>query len=137
MDLKYDSLKNDYNILKCEKESAEEDLNQYKEDYASLRTKYDNVKYKYDKLKKKTKPKTVTSKSSSNSNNSPSGSNSSSSSSSNDDDSSSSTSYTVYITDYGQKYHAAGCRYLKKSSISISKSDAIQRGYTACSHCHP
>ena len=45
--------------------------------------------------------------------------------------------YTVYITDTGEKYHADGCRYLKKSKIPISKSDAIARGYGACSKCNP
>lgn len=45
--------------------------------------------------------------------------------------------YTVYITETGEKYHADGCRYLKKSKIPISKSDAIARGYGACSRCNP
>ena len=99
--------------------------------YTSLIDKYDKLKAKYKKV---AKPKKSTSKKSSSSNNTSSSSNNSSSS---DSDNSSSASYTVYITDYGQKYHAAGCRYLKKSSISISKSEAEQRGYTACSHCHP
>ncbi len=44
---------------------------------------------------------------------------------------------TVYITRTGAKYHTAGCRYLKKSSIPISLSEAIERGYTPCSVCHP
>ena len=48
-----------------------------------------------------------------------------------------SNSYTVYITNSGSKYHRAGCRYLKSSQIEISKSDAISRGYTACSVCNP
>lgn len=99
--------------------------------YTTLIDKYDKLKAKYKKV---AKPKKSTSKKSSSSNNTSSSSNNSSSS---DSDNSSSASYTVYITDYGQKYHAAGCRYLKKSSISISKSEAEQRGYTACSHCHP
>lgn len=42
----------------------------------------------------------------------------------------------VYITKSGTKYHKAGCSYLK-SSIEISKSDAIARGYSACSRCNP
>lgn len=48
-----------------------------------------------------------------------------------------SNSATVYITDTGEKYHKAGCQYLKNSSHAISKSNAISRGYTACSKCKP
>lgn len=43
----------------------------------------------------------------------------------------------VYITNTGTKYHRAGCRYLSKSMIPISLSDAIARGYTPCSVCKP
>ena len=42
---------------------------------------------------------------------------------------------TVYITKTGKKYHRDGCRYLKKSQIPISLSDAESRGYTPCSKC--
>jgi len=48
-----------------------------------------------------------------------------------------SNSYTVYITKTGEKYHRAGCRYLSRSQISISKADAISSGYTPCSVCNP
>lgn len=44
---------------------------------------------------------------------------------------------TVYITRTGSKYHSSGCRYLSKSKIAISKSDAKARGYTACKVCRP
>lgn len=44
-------------------------------------------------------------------------------------------SETVYVTDTGSKYHSAGCRYLKKSQIPISLSEAKRQGYTACSVC--
>ncbi len=44
---------------------------------------------------------------------------------------------TVYITKSGKKYHAAGCSYLKKSSIEISREDAEKKGYTPCSRCNP
>lgn len=44
---------------------------------------------------------------------------------------------TVYITDSGKKYHAAGCRYLKHSSHPISKSQAQAEGYQPCSVCNP
>lgn len=43
----------------------------------------------------------------------------------------------VYMTDYGNKYHVAGCKYLKKSAIAISKSEAKQRGLSPCSQCNP
>ena len=45
--------------------------------------------------------------------------------------------YTVYITKTGNKYHRAGCRYLSRSQIAISKSDAIGSGFTPCSVCNP
>jgi hypothetical protein len=44
---------------------------------------------------------------------------------------------TVYITETGTKYHRDGCRYLSKSKIPISLSDAKARGYTPCSVCNP
>ena len=44
---------------------------------------------------------------------------------------------TVYITRTGHKYHSAGCRYLARSQIPISLSDAKSRGYTPCSVCCP
>lgn len=44
---------------------------------------------------------------------------------------------TVYITNDGKKYHAAGCRYLRKSSIPISLKDAKSKGYEPCSVCNP
>ena len=47
------------------------------------------------------------------------------------------TSYTVYITKTGKRYHRDGCRYLSKSQIAISKSDAMNSGYSACSICKP
>jgi hypothetical protein len=43
----------------------------------------------------------------------------------------------VHITRTGAKYHRAGCKYLSKSDIPISREDAIARGYTACSVCNP
>lgn len=44
---------------------------------------------------------------------------------------------TVYITETGSKYHRDGCRYLAKSKIEISKSEAIAQGYGPCSACDP
>lgn len=43
---------------------------------------------------------------------------------------------TVYITNTGEKYHNAGCRYLRQSKIPISLSDAVAQGYTPCKVCH-
>jgi hypothetical protein len=43
----------------------------------------------------------------------------------------------VYIMETGSKYHRAGCRYLSKKRIPISKSEAIKQGYAACSVCKP
>ena len=37
-------------------------------------------------------------------------------------------SETVYVTDTGSKYHSAGCRYLKKSQIPMSLSEAKRQG---------
>ncbi|MBN1574398.1 MAG: hypothetical protein JW984_14455, partial [Deltaproteobacteria bacterium] len=44
---------------------------------------------------------------------------------------------TVYITNEGKKYHRAGCRYLSKSKIPISRGEAERQGYTPCSVCKP
>lgn len=43
----------------------------------------------------------------------------------------------VYITETGDKYHKAGCRYLSKSAIPITKQEAIAKGYAPCKHCKP
>ena len=45
-------------------------------------------------------------------------------------------SVTVYITKTGAKYHRDGCRYLSRSRIPISLSDA-KSGYGPCSVCNP
>lgn len=42
----------------------------------------------------------------------------------------------VYVTKTGKKYHKAGCRYLRKSSIPIKLKDAKSR-YSPCSVCKP
>lgn len=44
---------------------------------------------------------------------------------------------TVYITNSGEKYHAGGCRYLSKSKIPISLSEAQAQGYAPCKVCNP
>lgn len=43
----------------------------------------------------------------------------------------------VYITPKGKKYHQAGCRYLARSSIPISKEKAQSSGYLPCKVCRP
>lgn len=43
---------------------------------------------------------------------------------------------TVYVTNTGAKYHRAGCRYLSKSQIPISLTEARRR-YSPCSVCGP
>lgn len=43
---------------------------------------------------------------------------------------------TVYITNTGKKYHAAGCRHLRKRAIPLSLSDAVKQ-YEPCSVCRP
>ena len=37
---------------------------------------------------------------------------------------------TVWVTDTGTKYHAAGCSYLNQSAHSMSKKGALAAGYT-------
>jgi micrococcal nuclease len=43
---------------------------------------------------------------------------------------------TVYVTRTGAKYHRDGCRYLSRSQIPMSLSDA-KLSYSACSVCRP
>lgn len=43
----------------------------------------------------------------------------------------------VYITNTGEKYHAAGCRYLSQSKIAIQQKSAIAQGCGPCSVCNP
>lgn len=47
------------------------------------------------------------------------------------------TQTTVYITSSGDKYHQSYCRYLGKSSVAISISDAMAKGFKPCSDCNP
>ena len=44
---------------------------------------------------------------------------------------------TVFITKTGSKYYSDGCRYLSRSCIPISLSDARSEGYEPCSVCNP
>ncbi len=43
---------------------------------------------------------------------------------------------TVYVTRTGTKYHRAGCRHLRRSSIPISLDEA-RRSYDPCKVCRP
>ena len=42
---------------------------------------------------------------------------------------------TVYVTETGNKYHGAGCRYLKSSKIAIDRDEAVSQGYDPCKVC--
>ena len=77
-----------------------------------------------------TSPKTYTSSTSSSTNRS-------SSSTSSQSTLQNTVGYTVYRTKTGSKYHRDGCRYLSRSQIAISKTDAINMGLTPCSVCNP
>lgn len=77
-----------------------------------------------------------TSSLSGNKNNAPSNKTSSSGTSTNTQ-SESKKEITVYVTATGEKYHRAGCRYLKKSKIPISLSEAKASGYEPCKVCNP
>lgn len=44
---------------------------------------------------------------------------------------------TVYLTRTGSKYHAAGCRSLRRSMIPVSLESARSQGYGPCSLCNP
>lgn len=44
---------------------------------------------------------------------------------------------TVYVTNTGDKYHAGGCRFLKKSRIPIERKEAQRLGKAACKVCKP
>ena len=46
-------------------------------------------------------------------------------------------STTVYVTTSGKKYHVQGCSSLRKSSIPLSLSEAVEKGYLPCLRCHP
>ena len=43
----------------------------------------------------------------------------------------------VHITKTGEKYHSAGCQYLRKSDIEVTLSEAKAKGLTPCSKCNP
>lgn len=48
----------------------------------------------------------------------------------------STSSDNVYVTATGSKYHRTECKFLSKSSIPISRSEAVKK-YTPCTVCNP
>lgn len=44
---------------------------------------------------------------------------------------------TVYVTQTGERYHRAGCRYLRGGGVPLSLAEAQRRGLTACGVCKP
>ncbi len=44
---------------------------------------------------------------------------------------------TVYVTNTGEKYHTANCRYLNESKRAIKLSEAKAQGYIPCKVCKP
>ena len=137
LDAKYQDLKEKKELVDSWYDSSQEDYSQLETKYDTLQEDYDDLQDKYDSLKEKYKKKTAKPKAVSAKAKSSNSSSNSSSSNSSSDDSSTSADVIVHITDYGSKYHAAGCRYLSKSDITISKSEAEQRGVSPCSVCNP
>ena len=43
----------------------------------------------------------------------------------------------VYITDTGKKFHRGNCSSLRESKYPISRTKALERGYTPCLRCNP
>jgi hypothetical protein len=43
----------------------------------------------------------------------------------------------VHATRSGKHYHRAGCRYLAKSDIPMTRKEAEAKGLTPCSVCNP
>jgi len=44
---------------------------------------------------------------------------------------------TVYRTKSGDKYHRDGCRYLKKSKLPLTRTEAESFGLSPCKVCKP
>jgi len=43
----------------------------------------------------------------------------------------------VYVTATGHSFHRAGCRFLRKSKIAMTRAKAISLGYAPCKVCKP
>ena len=45
---------------------------------------------------------------------------------------------TVYVTANGKKFHAKGCRTIKKSEVkALPKEEALKKGLEPCKVCKP
>lgn len=44
---------------------------------------------------------------------------------------------TVYVTDYGDKYHRRSCGSLYNSKNEINLTEAVIQGYKPCQRCKP
>ena len=47
---------------------------------------------------------------------------------------------TVYVTEYGEKYHTATCRYIRNATTTVTamtEEEAVAAGYEACKVCNP
>ena len=42
---------------------------------------------------------------------------------------------TVYITEYGRRYHRFGCNHAKDPYMKLTVRQAIDRGYSCCYFC--
>ncbi len=127
-----------FNNAELESENAEIEL--YRDTYKSLESECNDLKTENSTLQSENKELRNQLEKQAKANDSSSGDSSSGSASDNASivtNTEDNTSYTVYITETGNKYHSGSCSYLRKSKISISKSDAVSRGYTACSRCNP
>ena len=54
-----------------------------------------------------------------------------------DDTAEETQNYTVYITEWGSKYHRENCRYLNQSCIPVNINELDTKKYTPCSLCEP
>jgi len=129
-------------VSKLNKQVAE--FSGYRDTYKELENKYNSLKTDYDKisaenvsLKKTAETKAAVSSASSKAPNASAESGTSDSGGNSNLSADKNKSYTVYITKTGGKYHSGGCRYLRKSKISISKDSAVAQGYSPCDVCNP
>ncbi len=114
---------NQINNLQTQKETLEKDKQKLQEENNNLETKNNELNQEVEQLKISKASKSTSTNYSLSSQKSVS--------------TAYSNSYTVYITNTGNKYHRDGCSYLRKSQKSIDKNSAIAQGYTPCSRCNP
>lgn len=130
----YDSLREEYSSTLSQKADYESDYYDLSEEYDELEEKYNELNEKQNQKEEKKSAASYDTASSE----APSAAVSSYSSNHSDDSdvTDSSDSYSVHITKTGDKYHSAGCQYLRQSDIVITKSEAVQRGLDPCSKCN-